>query len=45
MRYFQKNTPMNQLKNNHKNFFHSIIMPRFGEKKATKEKFYAAKNQ
>ena len=26
------------------NFFHSIILRRFGETKVTKEKFYAAKS-
>ena len=32
---------MSQLKNNHENGFHSIIMLRFGETKVIKEKFYA----
>ena len=43
IRHFQKNAPINWLKNNHKNFVHSIIMLRFGQTKVTKEKFYAAK--
>ena len=43
IRYFQENVPINQLKNNHKKFFHSRIMLRFREKKVTKEEFYATK--
>ena len=37
------NVPANWLNNNEKNVFDSIIMLRFGEKKAAKEKCYAAK--
>ena len=36
--YFQKNVRINQLKNNDKNPFDSIIMLRFGETKVTKNK-------
>ena len=43
VRYFQKNARINQLKDNHKNFVHSIIILKFGEKKIAKEKFYVAK--
>ena len=32
------------LKNNHKIFFYSIIMVKFGKTEIAKEKFYAAKN-
>ena len=40
IRYFKKNVFINQLKSNH-NFFHSIIMLRFGDTKVTKEMFDA----
>ena len=43
MIYFQKNARFNQLKNNQRNSFYSMIMLTFGEAKTTKEKFHAAK--
>ena len=44
MTYLQKDARINYFKNNYKNFFYSLIMWIFGEKKVTKEKFHAAKN-
>ena len=41
--YFLKNVRSNQLKSNHKYFFVTIIMLRFGETKIAREKFNAAK--
>ena len=34
---------MHAVRVNHKDFFHSIIMMRFGERERVKEKFFAAK--
>ena len=41
--YFQKNVHIDQLKNNHRNFFFRIIIVRFGDTEIAKEKFYVAK--
>ena len=45
MIYSQKNVRINWLKNNDKNFFHSMIILRFGKTKIAKEEFYGAKKE
>ena len=42
--HFQKNVPINQIKNTEKILFDSIIMLRFGETIVAKEILYGAKN-
>ena len=42
--HFYKNFCINELNNNDKNVFDSIIILRFGETKVAKENFYVTKN-